>query len=539
MRFIAAAWQKIRRISVHACRHAVYASFYILAVQTARFMKKTRRRFKKAFRRFACRAAYMAYLVCGKPFCMLYRAFSAPREQRLALIGGGCMRLLALGVCAVFLFGTAQSYLRLQLAYQVTYRGMQIGYVSSVETLSNGLKYAGRMMQFLQLEQLPTLSYGLTLPQNILTAEDVGRGLVACHSDVLTEASGLFVDGDYVGALTVRADLDAVLERFRTAGDDGTECKPSVFKQKVEILDGAYPKDTILTVSQLEEMLATQKSELVQYTVKSGDTLIGIAHSCGLTLGELRERNPAYENTDVLHVGDELVIKEASALLQVSRYLKQTYTEAVPYETKVYFNENFYVDEQRVLQKGENGSRRVTAEIEYTDGVETARNVLESEVLVKPVTQKVRIGTQKGTRPDGSGVATGIFTWPLPYFKTITSYYGPRWGTVHQGLDISGYNVYGASIVAADGGTVYAVNRTSKWGTGMFTGYGYAVIIDHGNGLRTLYAHCSKIAVAPGQRVSKGQVIAYVGNTGKSTGPHLHFEVRLNNKRVDPMKYLK
>ena len=232
-------------------------------------------------------------------------------------------------------------------------------------------------------------------------------------------------------------------------------------------------------------------------------------------------------------------MKTSASLLQVCRYLQKTYVETIPYETRVQFNDNFYVDEERIFVKGVNGSQEVTAEIEYTDGVETGRTVLSSKVLKKPVTQKMRIGTQKGSRPDGSGVASGRFTWPLPQFTTITSYYGARWGTVHQGIDISGYNVYGASIVAADGGVVYAVNRTSSWGTGMFSGYGYAVIIDHGNGLRTLYAHCSKIAVKAGQRVSKGQVIAYVGNTGKSTGPHLHFEVRKNNRRVDPMDYLK
>lgn len=538
MRFIAAIWQSKRRISAHACIHAVYASFYILAVQTVRFAKKLRRRFKKALVRFSRRVVHAFYLACGKPFCMLYRAWRAPRGERAGLIGGGLIRLTALVMGLILTCGTVQSYFRLQLAYRVTYRDTDIGFVDSVETLSDGVKYADRMMQFLQLEQLPTLSYAVTLPQDILSAEAVARNLVACHSDVLSEASGLFIDGEYIGALTARTELDGLLEDLRTANDDGTESKPSAFKQKVEILDGAYPKETIMTAEDLRGLLQTQKSEPIRYTVKSGDTLIGIAHSCGLTLGELRERNPAYANTDILHIGDVLVIENASALLQVYRYFLKTYTEAIPYETKVYFNDNFYKDEQRVLRQGKNGSQRVTAEIAYLDGVESERTVLESEVLKKPVTKQVRIGTQKGTRPSGSGVASGKFTWPLPHFKTITSYYGPRWGTMHQGLDISGYNVYGASIVAADGGTVYAVNRTSKWGTGMFAGYGYAVVIDHGNGLRTLYAHCSKISVTPGQRVSKGQVIAYVGNTGKSTGPHLHFEVRVNNKRVNPLHYL-
>ncbi len=539
MRLMIAIWQYARHISVHACLHAVYAGFYILAVQTGRYIKNRHRRFKKYFRRFRQRLLHTLFCMFIKPFGLIFGAFRAPRGERLYRLGSGCMRLAALAFAAAFLVGTVQSYLRLRFAYLVTYRGMEIGYVDSTETLSEGMKYAGRMMQFLEIEQLPTLSHALTLPSSILSSEGIGEKIVTCHSDTLTAASGLFIDDTYIGALTSREQLDSLLETLRTAQDDGTECKPSQFAQEVEVLDGAYPKETIITADALREILQTKKNEPVNYIVKSGDTLIGIAHSCGLTLAELRERNPAYENTDILHIGDVLVIEQASALLQVCRYLKATYTETLPYETKVYFNDNFYVDEERVLVKGKNGSQRVTAEIEYTDGVETDRTVLESEVLEKPVTQKVRIGTQKGSRPNGSGIASGKFTWPLPHFKTITSYFGPRWGTVHQGLDISGYNVYGASIVAADGGTVYAVNRTSTWGTGMFAGYGYAVIIDHGGGLRTLYAHCSRIAVQPGQRVSKGQVIAYVGNTGKSTGPHLHFEVRQNNKRVDPLDYLR
>lgn len=534
MRFLTAIWHCIRRISVHACCHAVYASFYILAVQTARYGKNRRRRFKKKFPLFLKRL----FALFIKPFCMIFGCLFAPRGQRLHRFCSGCMRLAALAFTAVFLLGSVQSYLRLRFAYQVTYCGNQIGYVESTETLSEGMKHAGQMMQFLEIEQLPTLSYALTLPSEILSSEDIGNAIVACHSDKLSAATGLFIDDVYIGALTAREELEALLERLRTAQDDGTECKPSTFAQQVEVLDGAYPKETIITADELSDILQSRRNEPISYTVKSGDTLIGIAHSCGLTLAELRERNPAYENTDILHIGDELVIQQATALLQVCRYLQSTYIEEIPYETKVYFNDNFYVDEERVLVAGKNGSQKVTAEIEYTDGVETGRTVLESEVLTKPVTKKVRIGTQKGSRPQGSGVSTGKFMWPLPHFNTITSYFGPRWGTVHQGLDISGYNVYGASVVAADGGTVYAVNRTSTWGTGMFAGYGYAVIIDHGNGLRTMYAHCSKIAVSPGQRVTKGQVIAYVGNTGKSTGPHLHFEVRLNNKRVDPLDYL-
>ncbi len=535
MRVVRAIWRYLRQFSVHACYHAVYASFYILAVQTRRYIRNKRRRGKRHFRCFLRRV----YAVLIKPFYMIFTCAFAPRGKRLSNLFGGFARLTALVCTVAFLFCSVQSYLRLRFAYEVTYRGVSLGYVDSTDVLSEGMKQAGRVMQFIEIEQLPTLSYALTTPNELLTPEDIGDAIVACHGDTLTAASGLFVDNTYIAAVASADELNALLDELRTAQDTGEECKASTFAQKVEVVDGAYPHETIVSQETLRGMLQAQTSEAVSYTVKSGDTLTGIARAYGLTLAELRELNPAYEDSDVLQIGDELIVKRATALLQVCRYLKSTYVEEIPYETKVYFNDDFYVDEQRVYREGKNGSRRVTAEIEYTDGVETGRNVLESEVLEKPVTKKLRIGTKKGSRPSGNGIATGQMMWPLPHFTTITSYFGPRWGTVHQGLDISGYNVYGASIVAADGGTVYAVNRTSTWGTGMFSGYGYAVIIDHGDGLRTLYAHCSKIAVTPGQRVSKGQVIAYVGNTGKSTGPHLHFEVRLNNQRVNPLNYLK
>lgn len=535
MRFLSVLWQYLRQIPFHALFHAVRASFYILAVQTARHIKNKRRRFKRKFPLFWKRL----YTVFVKPIFMLFCFALAPRGRRLRCFTGGILRLVLLTCCILFSFGTIQGYRQLRFAYEVRYCNAPIGYVSSSDTLNEGMKQASQIMQFLDIEELPTLSYSLAQPREFLDAKAVGDAIVNCHSDELSAASGLFINGEYLGAVPSRSELDTLLETLRTAQDTGKESRPSTFAQKVEVVDGAYPKGTITSVKSLQKTLLKQKKKAVKYTVKSGDTLIGIARASGLTLGELRERNPAYKDTDMLQIGDVLVIEKASSLLQICRYVKATYKEAIPYETKVYFNDNFFVNEERVYVEGQNGVQRVTAEIEYTDGVETDREVLKSTVLKKPVTKKMRIGTQKGNRPQGSGIASGKFRWPLPHFTTITSYFGPRWGTVHQGLDISGYNVYGASIVAADGGTVYAVNRTNSWGTGMFAGYGYAVIIDHGNGLRTLYAHCSRIAVTPGQRVTKGQVIAYVGNTGRSTGAHLHFEVRVNNVRVNPLNYLR
>ena len=121
--------------------------------------------------------------------------------------------------------------------------------------------------------------------------------------------------------------------------------------------------------------------------------------------------------------------------------------------------------------------------------------------------------------------------WPCPGFYYISSYVGPRWGRTHNGLDIAGSNIYGQPIVAARAGTVI----DAGWNSG---GYGNYVMINHGDGFITIYGHMSSVASYTGQSVSAGQVIGYVGNTGRSTGPHLHFEVRLNGSVEDPLDFV-
>lgn len=130
------------------------------------------------------------------------------------------------------------------------------------------------------------------------------------------------------------------------------------------------------------------------------------------------------------------------------------------------------------------------------------------------------------SKPNSSG-----WVWPCPGFYYISSYVGPRWGRTHNGLDIAGSNIYGQPIVAARAGTVI----DAGWNSG---GYGNYVMINHGDGFITIYGHMSSVASYTGQSVSAGQVIGYVGNTGRSTGPHLHFEVRLNGSVEDPLDFV-
>ena len=139
--------------------------------------------------------------------------------------------------------------------------------------------------------------------------------------------------------------------------------------------------------------------------------------------------------------------------------------------------------------------------------------------------------------PDTDWVPIGVLAWPLPQTFSITSHFGyrenPFTGEIeyHNGTDIAA--PAGTPILAAADGTVTIANGIDSWGGS----YGYHIKIDHGNGLETLYAHCSAICVTPGQQVRQGEVIGFVGNTGNATGNHLHFEVRVNGQQADAMEY--
>jgi murein DD-endopeptidase MepM/ murein hydrolase activator NlpD len=132
---------------------------------------------------------------------------------------------------------------------------------------------------------------------------------------------------------------------------------------------------------------------------------------------------------------------------------------------------------------------------------------------------------------DGATTGTGVPAggWIKPAQGTVSSEYGPRWGTEHEGIDIAAGS--GSAIRAAGDGVV----KKASW----YGGYGNAVIIDHGNGVQTLYGHASKLNVKEGDRVRAGQLIANVGSTGDSTGPHLHFEVEVDGKKVDPRPWMR
>ena len=263
------------------------------------------------------------------------------------------------------------------------------------------------------------------------------------------------------------------------------------------------------------------------YTVKPGDVWSAIAEDNGMTNQQLLTLNPGYDIA-VLHAGDQLTISNAVPYLTVVNVERQRYVQDVAYQVEYTDDASMYQGEYKTTSPGVYGKADITANVTYINGEETEREVVASVTLSQPVTEQQLRGTKE--RP--TWYPTGSFGWPCN--GSITSRFGYRnlnlrgASNYHKGIDIA--NRYGTSIYASDGGTV----TYSGW----MSGYGYLIIIDHGNGYQTYYGHNSSLVASKGEKVHKGQLIARMGSTGRSTGNHCHFGIKLNGTFLNPLNYL-
>lgn len=228
----------------------------------------------------------------------------------------------------------------------------------------------------------------------------------------------------------------------------------------------------------------------------------------------------------------EQLFAKAKDKFSVSLFTDWSYDVDMDYETNVTYDDTKDNSYEEVTKKGENGKVTVNLRLNYVDGNLVDSVVTDTKVTKEPVAEEVTIGSKQGEREYGAtGGTTGSFIWPVPHTHNITSYMEWRWGRMHNGIDIAGGDDYGQPIVAADGGIVTFAGNDGG-------GYGNYVMIDHGNGYMTVYGHASELCCTTGQYVGQGETIALIGSTGNSTGPHLHFEIRLNGEYQDPCNYV-
>ena len=415
------------------------------------------------------------------------------------------------------------------LGTEVFYDGVDLGVVSSgraaVQTVA-------------QLEDITRATVGdadYTVDEALL---ETRLGVYSRRSMVSTEtlleelgdevglvefANVLYVDGEKVVATTRSGALEDLLEQLKL-GYETADTVNAYFAEEVDIRQEYVESSYVMNLGYIAEILNETKEGEVTYTVTAGDSYYSIAAKYDMSVDDLMKLNVGYD-PKILRVGDVLTISNAVPYLTVVNVERQRYVQDVPYQVEYTDDSSMYQGEYKVTSAGVYGKADITANVTYINGEETEREVVASVTLSQPVTEQQLRGTKE--RP--TWYPTGSFSWPCT--GILTSRFGYRsllGSTYHSGIDIG--NSYGTSIYASDGGTV----TYSGW----MSGYGYLIIIDHGNGYQTYYGHNSSLVASLGQKVHKGQLIARMGSTGRSTGNHCHFGIKLNGTFVNPLNYL-
>ncbi len=299
--------------------------------------------------------------------------------------------------------------------------------------------------------------------------------------------------------------------------------------------------DDVTTLTQYLLFGSLDKNQ--EYVVKPGDTIETVAFNNKLGVEEFLIVNPEFTSSNnLLSVGQTVSIALIDPILSivVEKHIVEDMDKL--YETIEKEDPSMYVGTTKTEVEGINGVQRVTSKVKYINGEAQPALIASSFVITEPVNKVVLKGTkryQSGYYGGGGSPAqvSGSWGWPTISPYIITSNFGYRWGRLHAGIDISGCG-FGSPIYSIASGTVTEVVNSCPgqgyYGSKCGGGYGNVVYIDHGNGVVVKYGHLNSVTVSRGQRVSRGQVVGTMGNSGSSTGTHLHFEVRVNGSPTNP-----
>jgi murein DD-endopeptidase MepM/ murein hydrolase activator NlpD len=366
------------------------------------------------------------------------------------------------------------------------------------------------------LQTQPTYRLVLTPRDEVVDVIELEKQLMVCAPDV-AEMTVLEVDGQVIGATQEPEALKEMLEQIKNQYATGAADEVLEFNKEVVVQERLCVLSASKTITEMRAILESQTVVEDTYTAQEGDTYSLIAPRYGMSVSQLEQLNGTEEE---LHSGDVLKVEKNEPLLGVISTRTEQYEEAIPFETEEIETDTLYKSEKKTLIEGVEGKSLVTAKVVSINGEEVSREPLESEVLENPVTEVLQVGTKE------LPAFAGDFAYPTQ--GVFTSEFGPRWGRTHTGLDIA--NQIGTPIYASETGTVILAEDNGS--------YGLCIKIDHGDGFVTLYGHNSELLVKEGDQVAKGQLIAYMGSTGRSTGSHCHFEIRVNGTAVNPRLYL-
>lgn len=438
--------------------------------------------------------------------------------------------LMAAAVFALVINGT----LNMTFALRVFYNGEEIGYIANEAVFENAEKQMlGRIVfeDYIKPEDnMPEFTIAAVRQAELLSEDSLTDELIKASGNELAQATGLYVDDRFLGAVRERRQLISLLEsvkdQYRTVEDDDDTYEVVEFVKDVEARDGLFPLSSVVDFEIMADEVSREEESQRVYTTVQGDAPIIIAQKNGIPYSQLKQLNPEIEKS--LLVGQEVLVKKSVPVLEVKVVRRETVEEENNFKIEQIQDTSKYQGYVKVTQKGQKGASLITSEVTYIDGIEVDRIVLDTRVIKEPINEKVVVGGMKplAQLPDSARSTSSNFIWPVAGGYVSCGFYG-YWG--HTGIDIAANS--GTAVYASAAGTVTKAVYNS-------TGYGYHLIISHGGGVETLYGHNSKLHVKVGDWVEQGQLIAAVGRTGRATGPHCHFEVRINGKYMNPANYI-
>lgn len=402
----------------------------------------------------------------------------------------------------------------LQRSYTVKINEFTVNLASSQDVLA--LLQASMDKYDSEKEYEAVLALDPTRELNVLTA-------IAQKRDEKAKEEPVFLTGGLEALFEDYSEAELPVES-RDFDDFELGLKELAFSDTVEVVE-AYLKESELTpLADAIELVTKDQEKNKIYEVVPGDTLSGIAVENDLTIEKLVAMNEGLESENsIIRVGDELIVTVPEPELSVSRTEELYYEEDYEAEVQYIPNDDWYTTEQVTRQEPSAGHRKVVAQVSFRNNAEVARDILKEEVTYQAVPKIVERGTKippTYIKPiSGGRLSSGFGRRNAPTRGASTNHKGTDWAVP-----------IGTAVMASNTGVV----TKAGWGSG----YGYVVYIRHADGRETRYAHLSKVLVSAGQSVTQGQKIALSGNTGRSTGPHLHFEILINGSQVNALNYL-
>lgn len=441
-------------------------------------------------------------------------------------------------VCMVLLFNIVTYANSMTYALELTVNGDFMGYVSSETVFTDAERIVQQRINYMDGNtepvtfeaeyQLEAINYGETL-----TKYQLADKLLSSMDAEIEYAYGFYIGSSFYGALVDKTEIENTLEDLLDVYRTDSANETVAFETSISFEPGLYLTESIMSPKSIIEVITSKKAVASYYTAVNGDSPLGILAKLDLTMAEMQRLNPDFSEDMTIYVGDKFLITQDEPFLAVTVTRTEVYEESTAYETQYYEDNTRYQGSSAVMQDGINGTDRVTADVSYINGIEVRRKVTNRVTIEEPTPKIVANGTKPApANASISNIEVGKMLWPVGGYNgglisEMPYGYGGYYN--HSGLDIAAD--YGTPIYAAASGTVIA----SGWSTG---GYGYYIMIQHDNGIVTLYGHCSYLHVYTGQYVTQGEAIADVGSTGQSTGNHLHFEVRINGVCMNPINYL-